>query len=213
MITVPHPSGRRDTHVYIVEDDLRVRLSLARALDILGYNVQHFDSAEAFQAQAVIFRPGVLLLDMQLPGITGVHLQAKLLTDEARLPVIFISGESSLAQGITAMKQGALDLLTKPFDLDRLVELVDQATAQDTARLQAQARQQQCMKQLEALKPREREAYFCLAKGYSYDEMMKALAISKPTAKQYRTAVMRKLKFASLAELLDFHRALSGSEP
>lgn len=202
---------RQNKHVYIVDDDERVRLSLVRALDILGYNVQHFDSAEAFVAQAAIFRPAVLLLDMQLPGIAGVQLQADLLAKQAHLPVVFISGESSVAQGITAMKQGALDLLTKPFDLDRLVQLIDQATAQDTERLQAQARQQECIKRLELLKPRERDAFFCLAKGYSYDEMMLALGISKPTAKQYRAAVMRKLRFASLAELLEFHQALTGT--
>jgi FixJ family two-component response regulator len=206
-------ASRQNKHVYIVEDDQRVRLSLARALDILGYDVQHFDSAEAFLAQAVIFRPAVLVLDMMLPGITGVHLQADLLAEDAHLPVIFISGESSVSQGITAMRQGALDLLTKPFHIDRLVQLIDQATQQDTSRLQSQNRQQQYRKRLEVLRPRELEAYFCLAKGYSNAEMMEAMEISLPTAKQYRTAVMRELHFASLAELLEFHQILTSGQP
>lgn len=206
-------AARQGKHVYIIDDDHSVRTSLARALEKFGYDVHKFENAEAFQAHAFLFRPAVLLIDIQMPGMNGVQLQARLQEMGWRVPVVFISGESSLSQGITAMKQGAMDFLIKPFDLDRLVFLIEMALTQDAQQLKTLAQQEWCAKQLEQLKPREKEAYFCLAKGFSYDEMMGAMGISKPTAKQYRAAVMRQLKFASLAELIQFHQALTANKP
>lgn len=208
----PETAQRRNQHIYIVDDDAAVRRALVRGLGQLGFDVHQFQSARNFLEQAVIFRPATLVIDMQMPECNGVELQAMLQTKGWHLPVIFISGESTVLQGITAMKQGAMDFLVKPFDLDRLCALIDAAIELDTRHTQAQALQQACQRRLEQLKPRELEAYRCLAQGQSYREMMLALDISLPTAKQYRTAVMRKMGFASLAELLQFDKDLHGSE-
>lgn len=203
--------SRRDQHVYIVDDDVAIRRALVRGLEPLGYDVHQFASAAEFLGQAFLFRPSVLLVDMQMPGTSGVELQAMLLAKDWKAPLIFISGESSVQQGITAMKQGARDFLVKPFDLDRLVSAIEAAIEFDGRQMHALTKQQACRRQLNTLKPRELEAYHCLARGHSYTEMMQALDISLPTAKQYRAAVMRKLKFGTLAELLQFDKDLNAS--
>jgi two-component system response regulator FixJ len=208
----PETPLRRNQHIYIVDDDAAVTRALARGLGQLGFDVHQFQSARNFLERAVIFRPAMLVIDMQMPECNGVELQAMLKTKGWHLPVIFISGESTVIQGITAMKQGALDFLVKPFDFDRLCELIDRAIELDTRHIQAQALQQACQRLLDRLKPRELEAYRCLAQGQSYREMMLALDISLPTAKQYRTAVMRKMGFATLAMLLQFDKDLHLSE-
>lgn len=196
-------------HVYIVDDDNGIRTALGRGLGRLGYDVHQFAAGELFLNGALVFRPAVLVVDMQMPGISGVQLQARLKDKGWNFPVIFISGESSVLQTITAMKQGALDFLVKPFDLDRLTALISAGIEQDRAQLQAQAQQALCQKRLKQLTPRELETFYYLAKGYSSSELMSALDISQPTAKQYRAAIMRKLEFSTLAELIEFHAALT----
>ncbi len=200
-------------HLYIIDDDSSVRTALVRGLEHLGYDVQAFDGAHAFFEKAVLFRPAVLLIDMQMPGVNGVQFQASLQDKGWRVPVIFISGESTVQQGIAAMKQGALDFLVKPFDLKRLESAIENAIELDIRQIRVLSRRQECRQQLKGLTPRELDAYHCLAKGHAYSEMMQALGISLPTAKQYRTAVMRKLKFATLAELIAFDKELNGTEP
>jgi FixJ family two-component response regulator len=143
-----------------------------------------------------------------MPEINGIQMQDTLRQRGWPVPVIFISGESTLEQSIAAMKQGALDFLIKPFDLDKLLEVIENAVKIDAKQTLQASRQQDLRRRLDVLKPRELQAYMCLTKGYSYSEMMRALEISLPTAKQYRAAVMRKLKFSTLAELLEFDREL-----
>lgn len=196
-------------HVYVVDDDKSVLYNLAHLLEQYGYDAHQFDSAKAFLDQSILFRPAVLVVDMLMPGMTGVELQALLIQKGVHVPTVFISGESAVSQGITAMKQGALDFLTKPFQVKRLIELIEAGLARDVQMSQAKALQQLRRQQLRQLKPREQEAFFCLAKGYSYAETMMAMQISLPTAKQYRTSVMRQLKLNSLSELIDFHSELA----
>lgn len=199
-------------HVYVVDDDLAVRTALGRALTQLGYDVHSFSDGATFLSGAHIFRPSVLVIDMQLPGITGVEVQDQLTSKGWEIPVVFISGESSVAQGVMAMKQGALEFLSKPFDLIRLAAVVELGIEQDKSRLEAMARRRDCERQLTVLSPRERETFFWLAKGYAYRELMQAMEISLPTAKQYRAAVMRKLGLASLAGLIEFHGYLDAGQ-
>ena len=200
-------------HLYIIDDDSSVRSALSRGLEHLGYDVQPFEGAHAFFEKAVLFRPAVLLIDMQMPGVNGVQFQASLQDKGWRVPVIFISGESTVQQSIAAMKQGALDFLLKPFDLKRLESAIENAIALDIRQIRAFSRRQECRQRLKGLTPRELDAYHCLAKGHAYSEMMQALDISLPTAKQYRAAVMRKVNFATLAELIAFDKELNGAEP
>ena len=100
--------------------------------------------------------------------------------------------------------------MVKPFDVDKLVSAIKSGLELDARQVQTLARQQQCRNRLKTLRPRELEAYLCLARGHGYSEMMQALGISLPTAKTYRAAVMRKLDFATLAELIAFDRELNG---
>lgn len=203
-------TSRKGKHVYLIDDDWHVRNSLARLLEQYGYDVHKFDCAKTFLEQSIVFRPAVLVVDMQMPGMTGVELQAQLNCKGVHVPVIFISGESSVSHGVTAMKQGALDFLTKPFVPQRLIALIEIGLTKDLLTRKSAELQQLRRIQIKQLKPREQEAFFCLAKGYSYLETMSAMQISLPTAKQYRTAVMRKLGLDSLSALIQFHRDLTG---
>lgn len=209
-MTVAHQTASLNRHVYVVDDDDGVRTAIGRGLGQLGYDVHQFSGAIPFLDDAVIFRPAVLLVDMRMPHITGIELQARLIDRGWDAPVIFISGESTASQSVTALKQGAVDFLSKPFDLDVLAAVVAAAMAKDIRLLQIKARRDVCARQLSQLKPRELEAFHHLAKGYSYQEIMQAMDISMPTAKQYRAAVMRKLKFDTLAQLIQFHKDLNG---
>lgn len=200
-------------HVYVVDDDPSVRNALARALLHLDFEVQEFSDPRQFLDKAVCFRPAVLVIDMRMPKMSGVQLQEQLSDKGWPVPVIFISGESTVAQSITAMRQGAYEFLTKPFDLDHLVRLIDEAMQLDHNYVQAQVRRQECQRQLELLKPRELQALHLLSKGYSNQELMRDMDISLPTAKQYRAAVMRKLHFESLAQLIAFCEQLAPPRP
>lgn len=209
MNATPNAVADTGKHIYIIDDDKSVRTTLARGLAMFGYDTHMFAGAEEFLQSAVIFRPAVLLIDMRMPQTNGIELQARLQASGWRVPIIFISGESTIEQSITAMKQGAIDFLLKPFELNQLTTRISQAIQRDAMQLRRLERQHECRKLLDQLKPREIETFFCLAKGYSYKELMQALGISLPTAKQYRSAVMRKLRFASLAELIRFHEELT----
>lgn len=210
-MTTARSPGRHDQHVYVVDDDVGVRTAMARVLEKFGYDVHQFSGAADFLERAVIFRPAVVLVDMRMPHITGIELQARLIGRGLDAPIIFISGESTAAQSVVALKQGAMDFLSKPFDFGELLSVVAAGIDKDTALIQREARRKDCLNQLAQLKPRELEAFYHLSKGYSYQELMQAMDISMPTAKQYRAAVMRKLKFDTLAQLIQFHKELAGS--
>lgn len=195
-------------HVYVIDDDMSVRNALVQCLGMLRYDVHQFTGAEDFLENAIAFRPAVLVIDMQMPKISGIQLQAQLSDKGWDCPVIFVSGESTVQQSIMAMKQGALDFLVKPFEFDHLATLIDAGIERDKRHLQNIALKEHHSNQLKVLKPRELEAFYLLAKGDSYSELMQAMDISKPTAKQYRAAVMRKLNFPTLAALISFHEEM-----
>lgn len=203
-----HKTFGNKRHVYVIDDDRSLCRVIARGLEHSGYEVHQFADAVQFLKTAIQFTPAVLVLDMKMPKMSGLELQAQLKQDGWKIPVIFMSGESSVSQGIMAMKQGAIDFLEKPFDLDRLLTLVAGAIRQSSHDADAADLRAQCVKKLEQLTPREIDTFFLLAKGHTYQEMMDILKISMPTAKQYRAAVMRKLGFSTLSQLIRFYEQL-----
>lgn len=198
-----------DAQLFLVEDDASVRDSLQRGLEYLGYRVQVFTDAFGFlAAQVDPDSPAVLVADMQMPGMSGVELQSEVQARHPGMPVIFISGESTVPQSIQAMKQGAVDFLLKPFELQDLVEAIDRAIRQHIESIRIGGKRALLADSLAKLTPRERETFDLLSRGFGNRELMTALSISLPTAKQYKSEVKKKLGVSSAAELIELSRLL-----
>lgn len=198
-------------HVFLVEDNYELCLDLERTLSFCGYVVQAFNSVDAFWAEFRPVVPAVLVTDMRMPGKNGIDLQAELIERGHKLPVIFISGESSDQQIVSAFKNGAFDFLLKPFSRELLLAAVAKAIEQDTIAMQKIIRKNHLEAALETLSPRERQVYDLLAKGFGNRELVEALGISLPTVKEYKSEVMYKLRLRSLSELIALNTALTST--
>jgi len=195
-------------HVFLIEDDESVRESIASMLHFLNYRVHEYASAESFLMDELLAGPGVIVCDMRMSGMSGVQLQELLIIKQVTLPIIFISGESTQQQIIKSFKQGAFDFLLKPFDREDLLSAVVKGIMQDEQRMILLQSFSIFEASLSKLSPRERSVYELLTGGANNSEITQTLGISLPTAKQYKSEVMRKLGLKSLSELLSFHREM-----
>lgn len=194
-------------HVFIVDDDTQLLDSMASLLRFVGYNVHAWDAPEQFLAQIPNFAPVVLITDMRMPGMSGAELHAELLRQGRTLPVIYVSGESTVPQTIQAMKQGAVEFLLKPFGREELLASVAKALERDRRQMRDLILKARAREARAGLSPRQAQVHELMLKGYGNREIVQALGISLPTAKQYKSEVMQKLGVRSFAELL----ALSGA--
>jgi two-component system, LuxR family, response regulator FixJ len=188
--------------IVLLEDDASMRTSLTQVLRFADHTVQAFSSALEFLALSASTRPTLLITDMRMPGMTGVELQAALLARGWDIPMIFISGESTVQQSVIALKQGAIEFLIKPFGRTELLSAVERGIAINIRQDQTALENTAYESQLRTLSRRERQVFELLAAGYSNAELVKTLGISLPTAKQYKAEVMRKLNLRSLSELI-----------
>ena len=195
-------------HVFLIEDDESVREIIASMLHFLNYRVHEYASAESFLMDELLAGPGVIVCDMRMSGMSGVQLQELLIIKQVTLPIIFISGESTQQQIIKSFKQGAFDFLLKPFDREDLLSAVVKGIMQDEQRMILLQSFSIFEASLSKLSPRERSVYELLTGGANNSEITQTLGISLPTAKQYKSEVMRKLGLKSLSELLSFHREM-----
>lgn len=201
------PDVNTNAQLFLVEDDASVRESLQRGLEYLGYRVRVFNNAIGFlDAQIDPDGPAVLIADMRMPVMSGVELQFEVQARHPGMPVIFISGESTVPQSIQAMKQGAVDFLVKPFELQDLVQAIDRAICQHIESIRIGGKRALLTDNLAKLTPREREVFGLLSRGLGNRELMTALSISLPTAKQYKSEVKKKLGISSVAELVELGR-------
>ena len=189
-------------HIFLIDDDESMRTVLKGMLEFLGFQVHVYASAIEFLKVSMQAAPAVIITDMQMPDISGVELQAELLKRGRQIPIIFISGESTLPQTISAMKQGAIEFLLKPFERDQLLSAVVRGLEQDVAYMRSYVVQTTLAEGLKGLSPREREVFELLAIGFNNLQIQEKLNISLPTAKQYKSEVMRKLNLSSLAHLM-----------
>jgi FixJ family two-component response regulator len=189
-------------HVDVVEDDDSLRNSISDLLSFSGYRVRAWRDAEAFLDNLPRTAPAVLVTDMRMPGLSGVELHTELLDRGRNMPVIYISGESSTHQTITAMKIGALDFLVKPFSREDLLKSVSAGMEKDRRQMHQMIEQARFEQAMSELSPRERQVNKLMIRGFSNNEIMAELHISLATAKQYKSQVMRKLGVRSLSELV-----------
>ena len=189
-------------HIFLIDDDESMRTVLKGMLEFLGFQVHVYVSAVEFLKVSMKAAPAVIITDMQMPDMSGVELQAELLKRGRQIPIIFISGESTLPETISAMKQGAIDFLLKPFERDQLLSAVVRGLEQDVAYMRSYLDQVALEEGLKTLSRREREVFELLAVGFNNSQIQETLHISLPTAKQYKSEVMRKLNLSSLAHLI-----------
>ncbi len=191
-------------YVYVVEDDASIRDSIKRTLISLNYRVLAFsDPAKFLDVVTDKVSPCVLLLDMRLPNCTGLHVQASLQERGVDLPIVFMSGESTVLQAVKAMEAGATKFLVKPVTRAALIDAVTQGLQQDLQRRQKQEARQRVDKLMVRLTAREREVLSWVRKGLANAEIADILGISVATVKQHKSSIMIKFDTKTFAELLE----------
>ena len=189
-------------HIFVIEDDESMRETLSAILSFLGYQVHLFSNPLEFLKTTIQVAPAIIITDMRMPDMSGVELQAELLKRGRQFPIIFISGESTVPQTISAMKQGAIEFLTKPFEREQLMQAVVRGLKQDAIEMHTHLERMAIEESLKGLAPRERQVFDLLSVGFNNAEIMARMGISLDTAKQYKSEVMRKLGLHSLSQLI-----------
>jgi len=196
--------------IFVIDDDAGMRASLQRLFRSAELAVETFDSAQDLLARGDLERAGVLVLDVMMPGMTGLELQALLIERNIGIPVVFLTGAQSVPMAVTAMRRGAVDFLEKPFENDDLVKRVRQALrplAKDDRALHVEYD-----RRAKLLTPREREVMECVVKGQTSKEVGRTLDVSPRTVEIHRTRIMDKMQAGSLAELVGMVLTLARSD-
>lgn len=192
--------------VFLIDDDDRIRASLARALRKREFTVQSFASAEEFLDSYNLSQPGCLVLDYGMPGLNGLDLQKHLNEMNATIPIIFISGHAGVPESVQAMKGGAVDFLEKPFRQTTLVRCIVAAFSADQTARSAEANVRSARSRFERLTAREKEiAQFMISSpsNTSSKEIGRHLKISPRTVDHHRARILEKMAISSVAELID----------
>ena len=188
--------------VLVVDDDPSVRKSLARVLGSVGYLVEAFASAREFLARPPYPGPCCLVLDVRMPGLTGIQLQELLAATGRRMSIVFVTGHADVATSVKAMKAGAVDLLTKPVDAQELIAAIQRAVTKDVRDRATEARRAEIQRRVRLLTPRETEVFALVVTGMLNKLVATVLGISEKTVKVHRARVMEKMRAGSIAELV-----------
>ena len=188
--------------VYVVDDDAAVRDSLALLLRSVSLPVETFESAPQFLECHDPGRGGCLLLDIRMPGMSGMELQQQLRQRGSELPIIFITGHGDVAMAVQAMRSGALDFIEKPFRDQALIDRIHEALTLDNERRRAQKELTDLRARFARLTPREHEVMLRIAQGQANKLIASELGLSERTIELHRARVMHKTGARSLAELV-----------
>ena len=187
--------------VFVVDDDVSVRESLEMLIQFAGWQPETFASAEEFLAHPRVLTPNCLVLDVSLPDLNGLDLQ-KLVADRIEMPIIFITGYGDVPMTVRAMKAGAVEFLTKPFEEEALLSAIRHAIERSQTALGNEAEIQALRDRYASLTPREREVMAMVVAGLLNKQVGFELGISEITVKAHRGKVMLKMKADSLADLV-----------
>ncbi len=191
-----------EADVHVVDDDASVRIALKKLLTVVGFRAHVYESVEEFLRARQADAPSCLVLDVRLPGMSGLDFQDELSRRGTPIPVIFITAQGDSPMTRRAMKAGAVDFLTKPFRKKELLAAIEQALDRDRARRKERELLAGLESRLATLTPREREVFELVVTGRLNKEIGEALTLSEATVKIHRRRVMAKMQADSLAELV-----------
>jgi FixJ family two-component response regulator len=189
--------------VFVIDDDVSVRESLELLVRYEGWQAETFASADEFLARPREFVPSCLILDLSLPGFSGLDLQERIAGERTDMPIIFITGHGDIPSTVQAMKAGAVEFLTKPFTDDALLTAVRHALDRSRIALNQDAESQKLQDCYESLSVRERQVMWLVVSGLLNKQVSSELGIREITVKVHRGRVMEKMKADSFAELVE----------
>ena len=190
------------TSVFVVDDDQAMRNSLKWLIESVGMKVETFASADEFIHNYYPGRAGCLLLDVRMPGMSGLELQEHFLEHQINIPIIIITGHGDVPMAVRAMKSGAVDFIEKPFNDELLLESIRTALNYDHQLRTAQSERAEIAARLAQLTPREHEVMEMVTEGRANKEIANKLGVSAKTVEAHRARVMEKMEARSLAELV-----------
>jgi FixJ family two-component response regulator len=191
-----------DSVVFVVDDDSSVREAIKSLVKSVGLRVETFETARQFLGSRRPEGPGCVVLDVRLPGLSGLDLQRELAANDIKLPIIFITGYGDIPMSVTAMKAGALEFLTKPFRDQDLLDAIQKALERDRAARRQRMETAELRERFDALTSREREVMRLVVAGLLNKQIAGELGTSEITIKIHRGQVMKKMGAGSVAELV-----------
>ena len=197
--------------VFVVDDDPSVRCAIERLIGSVGLQVQLFGSAQEFLASKLPNVPSCLVLDIRLPGISGLALQRQLAEANVQIPIIFITAHGDVPMTVRAMKAGAVEFLTKPFHDQDLLDAIQLALEKDRGRRQQEAELAVLRERFESLSPREREVVAMVVSGMLNKQIAAQIGTAENTVKIHRSRAMEKMQANSLADLVKMIQRLQVS--
>ena len=194
--------------VFIIDDDPLYRVSTERLVRSVGLRVQSFESAREFLSSRRPNVPSCLVLDVRMPGLSGLDLQLELAKVGVQMPIIFVTGHGDIPMSVQAMKAGAVEFLVKPFRDQALLDAINQAIGRDRVARRQRVRNVELHRRYESLGPREREVFQLVVSGMLNKQIADKLGTTDRTIKFHRGQIMRKMEVKSLAELVRIADAL-----
>jgi FixJ family two-component response regulator len=201
-------SKRSRGHVYVVDDNSDIRFYLTDLLQQMEYSIEGYNSAQAFLQQSIDIFPAVLVLDVRMPGMSGVELQEKMKSLGRQTPIIFISGESHSEEIISAMKGQPIEFLLKPFQIQSLIDAIDKGLALDGLNRKNFIQKNEIRRKWQTLSARERDVFVLMLDGHANKGISERLDILPDTAKKHRANVLQKMETPQLADLMALCKGL-----
>jgi len=193
--------------VFIVDDDNAIRQAMGMLMESVGLEHEIYESADDFLSGVTVDRPGCLVLDIRMPGISGLELQETLAEKDSSLPIIFISGHGDIPMAVEAMQKGAVDFIQKPFRDQELLDCIGAALKTDKSKRSTLNEVSEIRDRVERLTKREREVFDLVVTGKPNKIIAHEMSVSQRTVEIHRARVMEKMEADSLADLVRMHLA------